>query len=90
MLITKTLRPIVLEGLHTAHQAVNGMVPNAHKRFLWLGLDAVHRLYRAHCCQCNKQAPSQPKEPAMESIQPELPFEKVAATFRLRFPAFHF
>jgi hypothetical protein len=33
MLIPKTLRPIILEGLHAAHQGVNSMLANARERF---------------------------------------------------------
>ena len=47
MLIPKTLHPIILEGLHAAHQGVNGMLANARQRFFWLGLDATVCLYRA-------------------------------------------
>ena len=66
MLIPKILHPIVLEGLHAAHQAVNGMVLNAREGFFWLGLDTVLRLYRAQRYQCNKQAPSQ--VPSVEKV----------------------
>ena len=78
MVIQKTLRPIITEGLHAAYQ---GVLTNAHKQFFWSGLDAVVCLYRAQCCQCNEKAPSQPKEPAVKFIQADVPFEKVAADF---------
>ena len=81
MLIPKTLHPIILEGLHAGHQGANGMLANAWQQFFWLGLDATVCLYRAQCCQCNEQAPSQLNEFAMECIQPEVQFEKIAADF---------
>lgn len=78
MLIPKRLRKIVLEGLHSAHQGINGMLANARSRFFWPGLDAAIRLTRAHCRQCNQQAPSQPKEQPAPSPSPEVPFSQVA------------
>ena len=78
MLIPKPLRPIVLEGLHAAHQGVSSMLANARERFFWPGLDAAVRLSRAQCRQCNEQAPSQHKEPPVETSPPETPFEQVA------------
>lgn len=78
MLIPKSLRRIVLEGLHAAHQGVSSMMANTRERFFWPGLDAAVRLYRAQCRQCNEQAPTQPAEPPIESRSPEVPFEIVA------------
>lgn len=78
MLIPKRLRKVVLEGLHSAHQGINGMLANARSRFFWPGLDAAIRLTRAHCRQCNEQAPSQPKEQPIPSPSPEVPFAQVA------------
>ena len=54
------------------------MLANARERFFWPGLDAAVRLYRSQCRQCNEQAPSQRKEPAIEPTTPETPFEQVA------------
>ena len=81
MLIPKTLCSIVLEGLLAALQGVNDMLANARKRFFWPGLDASIYLHRAQYRQCNEQVSSQLKEPAVESIQPEVPFEEVTADF---------
>ena len=77
MLIPKTLRPTVLEGLHAAHQGVSSMVANVRERFFWLGLDATVRLQQAQCWQCNEQAPSQSKEEPIEATPPEYPFQQV-------------
>ena len=77
MLVPKDLRPIILEGLHAAHQGVSSMLANARERLFWPGLDAAIRLYRAQCRQCNEQAPSQHKEPPTESSPPETTFSKI-------------
>ena len=76
MLIPSKLRIIVLEGLHAAHQGINGMLANARERFFWPGLDASVRLLRSQCRQCNENAPSQPAEQAIPSPQPEYPFQQ--------------
>ena len=78
MLIPKKLCKIVLEGIHSAHQRINGMLANARSRFFWPGLDASIRLTRAQCRQCNEQAPSQPLEHPIRPPAPEVPFEQVA------------
>ena len=47
LLIPKSLRARVLEGLHMAHHIVSSMMANARQRFFWPGLDASIRLKRA-------------------------------------------
>ena len=76
MLIPKTLRPFILDGLHAANQGVTSMLSNARDRFFWPGLDASVRLLRQQCRQCNEQAPSQRAEPALSSQPPQTPFEQ--------------
>ena len=77
MLIPSVLRKEILEGLHSAHQGVNGMLANARERFFWPGLDAAVRLTRSQCKLCNENAPSQCPEPMINSPQPEVPFQQV-------------
>ena len=76
MLIPRPLRKLVLEGLHAAHQGVNGMLSNARERLFWPGLDAAIRLIRSQCRQCNENSPSQAAEPAIVSVPPEVPFQQ--------------
>ena len=57
MLIPSCLRKEVLNGLHAAHQGVEGMLSNARQRFFWPGLDAAIRLRRAQCKQCDEREP---------------------------------
>ena len=85
MLIPKSLRGQVLEGLHIAHQGPTGMLSNARQRFFWPGLDAAIRSYRSKCCQCNANAPSQRSEPPIQTPNPTLPFQQtVADLFQLQ------
>ena len=81
ILIPHRLRSRVLEGLHMAHQGVNGMLANARQRFFWPGLDAAVRLTRAQCRDCNKMAPSQRAEPMLISNPPDMPFQQTVMDF---------
>ena len=84
MLIPQSLRSAVLEGLHAAHQGVNSMLSNARLRLFWPGLDSEVKQLRAGCRQCNEQAPSQPSEPIVVPLPPEVPFQQsVADLFHL-------
>ena len=79
MLIPKSLRTSVLNGLHVAHQGVNNMLSNARLRFFWPGLDSEVKQLRARCRQCNEHAPSQSEEPPIVPSPPEVPFEQTVA-----------
>ena len=79
MLIPKILRKRVLEGLHAAHQGVNGIQANAKERLFWPGLSADITQRRNQCKPCNENAPSQPEEPIIITPDPKIPFEHVVS-----------
>ena len=81
MLIPASLRQVVLDGLHAAHQGVTGMRSNARERLFWPGLDADLKLTRDQCRKCNENAPSQSDEPMIHTEIPELPFQQVAIDY---------
>jgi hypothetical protein len=81
MLIPRKLRSNILDGLHAAHQGVNGMKSNARERFFWPGLDADIKQKREQCQTCNENAPSQPDEPLILTPPPEMPFQQVVTDF---------
>ena len=72
MLIPKILRKRVLEGLHAAHQGVNGIQANAKERLFWPGLSADITQRRNQCKPCNENAPSQPEEPIIITPDPKI------------------
>ena len=76
MLIPRRLRKEVLEGLHAAHQGINGMLANARTRLFWPGLDAQLRQVKAQCRRCREIQPSQAREPLSDPPQPEFPFQQ--------------
>ena len=81
MLIPKSIRVQVLEGLHAAHQGVASMKANARDRFFWPGLDADLKQTRDQCQKCNMNAPSQPDEPMLYTTVPEMPFQQVVTDY---------
>ena len=81
MLIPKSLRAHILEGLHAAHQGVVGMKANARERFFWPGLDADVKLKRDQCQKCNVNAPSQSDEPMVYTTIPDVPFQQVVTDY---------
>ena len=54
------------------------MQEHAKHRFFWPGLDDALRLTCAQCSDCNNRSPSQSKEPLIEGIIPEFPFQSTA------------
>ena len=81
ILIPTKLRTETIEGLHAAHQGVRGMMANAKERFFWPGMGAAIRQVRAHCHECNENAPSQPSESLIYTPPPEVPFQQVVTDF---------
>ena len=79
MLIPKSLRGQIVEGLHSGHQGVSSMSANARERLFWPRLDADLRQARKQCRRCNEIAPSLPAETLLTTPEPEMPFEQVAA-----------
>jgi len=62
--IPPSLRPIVLETLHSAHQGVSTMTVRARSIIFWPGMtDDINRV-RTNCTQCIANAPSQASLPA--------------------------
>ena len=79
MLIPKSLRSRVLDGLHAAHQGVSSMHSHAKERLFWPGLSADISQKRGQCKSCNENAPSQPDEPLIITPLPSTPFEQVVS-----------
>ena len=81
MLIPKSLRKEVAEGLHVAHQGITSMTNYAHTRFFWPGMNIALRQIRDQCKLCNEQAPSQRQEPMILTPPPDMPFQQVVIDF---------
>ena len=81
ILIPRSLRPEVLESLHSAHQSVNGMKARAGVSCFWPGIAGAITDIRNRCKTCNTIAPSQASEPPHTAEPPQFPFEQVAADY---------
>ena len=81
VVIPSTLRPLVLETLHSAHQGVTGMTLRAQASVWWPGITPQIRETRDKCRVCNECAPSQPSAPPEPLKSPDYPFQQVASDY---------
>ena len=77
LVIPASLRPRVLNLLHSAHQGVDGMRSRATVTIYWPGLNNSIRQTRKNCSTCEKIAPSQRREPLQLLPHAEYPFEQI-------------
>ena len=81
VLVPRSLRLEVLEGLHSGHQCVVGMRARAANSVFWPGIDAAIQSIRDRCKVCNTIAPSQASEPAVTAPPPLYPFQQVCSDY---------
>ena len=77
----KSLRTTILKSLHSAHQGVSSMTRRAKDTMYWPGLDADIHNTRYTCKPCNEMAPSQPKEPLIQTTSPSYPFQLICMDY---------
>ena len=81
VVVPRSLRKVVLESLHSAHQGVSSMLARAQRIVFWPGMSYdIHRI-REECRHCNRNAPSQAVQPAQMVNPPTTPFQQVFADF---------
>ena len=81
IVIPKSLRPQVLDSLHSAHQGVSQMCSRAESSFFWPGMTPEITLMRDICSDCNRMAPFQPSASPTPPIQPVYPFQAIVAHY---------
>ena len=79
--IPKSLRPVVLDSLHAAHQGVSAMHLQAQSIAFWPGMTNDITNKRNQCHHCNRNAPSQASTPSEPADPPSCPFEHIFADF---------
>ena len=79
--IPPSLRPVILNALHAAHQGVSMMGSRARTIVFWPGMTADIERTRKNCKECIVNAPSQPTATVVPSSPPSTPFEKIFADF---------
>lgn len=81
VIIPPSLRDQILTVLHSAHQSVTMMCSRAESSFFWPGMTPAITELRARCSSCNRMAPSQPGAPPTPPLQPDYPFQCIAADY---------
>ena len=81
VLVPRSLRREILEGLHSGHQGVVGMKARASNAVFWPGIDAAIQSVRERCRTCNTITPTQSNEPAIIATPPQYPFQQVCSDY---------
>ena len=81
VVIPPSLRDKVLTALHASHQSVSQMCSRADTSVFWPGMTPAINNLRAHCSDCNRNAPSQPNLPPTAPVLPSYPFQCIAADY---------
>ena len=81
VVVPRSLRREVLEGLHAGHQGVVSMKARASDSVFWPGLDRSIQDVRDRCRICDYIAPSQADESAVTAEPPVYPFQKVSTDY---------
>ncbi|XP_012939615.1 uncharacterized protein LOC106012147 [Aplysia californica] len=81
VVVPSSLRPSILEGLHSAHQGVSAMELRAQAIVFWPGITNDIQSTRTKCRECNRNAPSQAPLPTEPAFPPCTPFEKIFTDF---------
>ena len=83
VVIPSSLRKVILQGLHSAHQGVSAMQSRAQSIVFWPGMTLDIQETRSRCRECNRNAPSQAPTPSEPAVPPLTPFEQIFADFFL-------
>ena len=81
VVIPSSLRPIILDSLHAAHQGISSMRARAETSVFWPGITSDIAKLRNSCNHCNRMSPSQPCAPPTPLTLPDYPFQHVCADF---------
>ncbi len=79
--VPPALRKEVLATLHAGHQGVSSMMARAGHSLWWPGLGAEVERTRDRCLECDRNAPSQQKEPPAPLPDVVYPFQRVCADY---------
>ena len=81
VVVPESLKPEVLATLHGGHQGVSSMMGRAGQAVWWPGLSADITHVRDRCLECNRNAPSQQKEPPAPLPEVQYPFQMVCSDY---------
>ena len=81
VVVPSSLRRMILDNLHAAHQGISSMQLRAQAIVFWPGMTHDIQEVRASCRECNRNAPSQAPLPSEQASPPSTPFEQIFADF---------
>ena len=82
IVIPTSLRPAVLQHLHSSHPGVQAMLSRATQTVYWPNFRRDIVDVRKNCETCNKYTPSNPPtQPIPEADIPQYPFQVICAYF---------
>ena len=81
IVIPPTLRPRVLNALHSAHQGISSMLSRSECSVFWPGITTDIQAMRDKCNHCHRISPSQPCPPPTPPEMPTYPFQSICADF---------
>lgn len=81
IVVPASLRPEVLDVLHSSHGGVSSMVARSSKSVWWPGMQDKIDTRQVVCRSCDVAAPSQPAAPSSPLPSPSYPFEMVCSDF---------
>ena len=81
IVVPKSLRSMVLDTLHSAHQGVSGMISRADQSVFWPGITLDIQKKRDNCLTCTRNAPSQPMTKPVDPPSPEYPFQMLVGDY---------
>ena len=81
VVIPRSLRPEVLETLHSGNGGVTSMTARAGVSVWWPGITADIEKQRQNCSSCDRVAPSQPAAPPSQLPSPDYPFQQICSDF---------
>ena len=79
LLIPKPIRQLVLKELQAAHRGIEGSKARARLIVYWLQIDTDIENACRSCHECEKDRPSNPKEPLKHLPTPSYAFEHISA-----------
>lgn len=79
ILVPKSLRPHILEVLHSSHQGQDRTLRRARQTVFWPGMSNNVKQMVERCQPCSERLPSQQHEPLQQVPRPSRPFESVSA-----------
>lgn len=79
IIVPPTVRPYILERLHSAHIGVNGITRRAREIAFWPGLTSDIKRVSETCDICARYQQSIQKEPLLSHAAPSRPWQKVSA-----------